>query len=126
MGVIAFETTQELKELKDELGHTMLYCQYSPNPKYTQDWWVNINSNSFLINKVTNESLKLLNAINIPLHPEKHYFSRLTERLNFVLVFPMVPKDWQYFDFVEISFMNSLRVHNIKRNNTGIYRVNVK
>jgi hypothetical protein len=126
MDVYIPQTDIELKVQIEEVGYTMLYCQYLPSPKYTSNWWVNIDSNSFLINKSTNESIQLINAINIPLHPYKHRFNSLAEKLNFVLVFPMVPNNWLYFDFLEHASQNPLIAHSIKRNNTGIYRIQLK
>jgi hypothetical protein len=90
----------------------------------------------------------MLNAMNIPLSPNKHFFKKFGDSLQFTLIFPAVPKSWDTFDFIEytkdtrsvegnidlaagiisrnIVESKGLYINNITRNSTGVYKVNIK
>ena len=115
--------TSELIELK---SYTMLYCAYTTSPKFSSDWWCNILISSYLINTTTGESLKLIKAINIPYSPKRHYLKKIGESLNFILVFPQIPKHWNEFVFNENGDgLNNLSSITLKRNSTGIYSTDI-
>lgn len=123
---IKISADDALLEQAEESSFTMLYCKYITSPKYTAGWWVNIWKTSYLVNSSTNESLALLNAINIPLAPEKHYLKKFGDSLDFVLVFPKIPAHWQVFNFIEkCNNEEGLAINGIVKNNTGIYRVQI-
>ncbi len=108
----------------EEAGYTYLHCTYYTSPKYTSDWWINIFSSCFLIDKRTKNSLKLIDAINIPIAPARHFLKNKGDCLNFTLVFPLVPNDWPVFNFMELTDTNDgLNIRNIPRNTSGVYKV---
>ncbi len=116
----------ELLEDVEESPFTMLYCKYTTSPKFISGWWVNIWKTSYLVNRGTSETLELLNAINIPYAPDRHYFKKFGDTLNFVLIFPQIPKHWYVFDFIEkCKSDDGLTINGIKKNNSGIYRVTI-
>jgi len=140
------EVSSDILTSFEEEGFTYLHCTYFTSPHYTSGWWVNINEDSYLTNG--KEEIKMLNAINIPLAPKKHFFKRFGDSLQFVLIFSAIPKSWNTFSFIErsqttirqeIEFDPSLGkaivtlqkskglyINNIKRNDTGAYKVIIK
>ncbi|MCX7745019.1 MAG: hypothetical protein N2167_10695 [Flavobacteriales bacterium] len=111
----------------EESGYTYLHCKYTTSPKYVSDWWINIWKTSYLINRITRESVSLVDAINIPLAPEKYYLKHFGDSLSFVLVFPQLPEHWHSFDFIErCNGEIGLSAYNILRNSTGVYHVTIK
>ena len=132
---VNIEVSNDLLLSAEEEGFTYLHCTYHTSPKYSGGWWVNINEASYLIDTTTGEELKLLQALNIPMAPERHYLKRFGDSLQFTLMFPAIPKTWKIFDFIEktrptITHKNGafeasdgLAIRNIARNNSGVYRV---
>ncbi len=132
---VSIEVSNDLLLSAEEEGFTYLHCTYHTSTKYISGWWVNINEASYLIDTASCEELKLLQAYNIPVAPERHYLKKFGDSLQFTLMFPAVPKNWKTFDFVEkirptISHKNGafeasdgLAIRNITRNNSGVYRV---
>lgn len=137
------EVSNNLLTAFEEEGYTYLHCTYITSPRYTSGWWVNINADCYLTNG--KEEIKMRNAMNIPLAPQKHYFKKFGDSLQFVLIFPAVPKSWNTFNFIERTqptiirerkfdadlggFTESLQeskglyINNIERNSTGVYKV---
>ncbi len=110
----------------EETGYTYLHCVYTTSPKYSFGWWINIYKTSYLISRQTGETLCMLDAINIPLAPKRHYLRKFGDSLHFVLVFPQIPKHWSRFDFIErCDGEIGLKALNIVRNNIGVYKVSV-
>jgi hypothetical protein len=137
------EVSNDLLASFEEEGYTYLHCTYITSPRYHSGWWVNISEDSFLTNG--KEEIKMLQAMNIPLSPKKHYLKKFGDSLQFVLIFPAVPKSWNTFNFIErtqptlskersfdaelgvvietIQKSEGLYINNIERNNTGVYKV---
>ena len=112
-------------ELTEEKRYTYLNCIYRTNPMYVSDWWVNMHKTAFLKNKENGDTIYLIDAINIPFAPARHYLQRKGDSLNFVLIFPHIPKHWQTFDFIEGYSGSSLSSIGITRNETGVYQITV-
>ena len=143
---VSIEVSNDLLESFEEEGFTYLHCTYITSPRYISGWWVNICENCVLTN--AEEEIKMLNAMNIPLSPNKHFFKKFGDSLQFTLIFPAVPKSWDSFDFIEyttntrtvegnidlaagiisrnIVESKGLYINNITRNSTGVYKVNIK
>jgi len=132
---VSIEVTDGFLLSAEEEGFTYLHCTYRTSPKYSGGWWVNINEASFLVDSINGEELKLLQALNIPIAPERHYLKKFGDSLQFTLIFPVIPKPWKTFDFIEmtrpafgisngtIEASDGLAIKNITRNNSGVYRV---
>jgi len=68
----------------------------------------------------------MLNAINVPYHPSKHFLRTKNDLLKFTLIFPKLPIEWKTFDFVEeCGNYQRLKIHSIPRNNTGVYNIDI-
>ena len=123
----------DIIELFEEERYTYLHCTYVASEKYLADLQININENSYLVGGKSLIKLKLLNVIGIPLAPEKHCFKKLGDTLQFSLIFPALPKDWEVFDFIEdttaalydqtLQSSHGLYYRNIKRNDTDVYKI---
>jgi hypothetical protein len=95
----SIEVSNDLLASFEEEGYTYLHCTYITSTRYSSGWWVNICQDSFLTNG--KEEIKMLKAMNIPLSPKKHYLKKFGDSLQFVLIFPAVPKSWDTFNFLE-------------------------
>lgn len=137
------EVCNDLLTFFEEEGYTYLHCTYYTSPRYQSGWWVNMGLESYLTNG--KEHLKMIKAMNIPISPEKYFFKKFGDSLQFTLIFPAVPKDWSTFNFLErtgsklsiqetnnaetpnglftIHESKGLYINNIARNNTGVYKV---
>ena len=126
MEVLGRFDTRLIKSVEEE-SYTLLHCKYYAPDKYPFGGWVMIHKTTYLVetNNV-GESIEMLHAINIPYAPQKHFFKMHGEVLNFVLVFPKIPKHWTAFDLnEEASLGNGFKIQEIRRNLSGIYRVQI-
>lgn len=119
------EIVAEVESETDESPLTFIHITMKPSPKYVSDWWCNIRSNTFLENPATGEKLPMQLALNVPVHPRKHYFKKFNECIHVTLVFDAIPKTWGCFDLIEdnLSPLNGYTFLNIARNNSGIYQL---
>ncbi len=120
---INIKIEQELLGNLEGEAFTLLHCKYTTSPNYNSGWWVNVHKTSFLINSASNERLEMLHAIGIPFVPDRHPLKNFGDSLHFTLVFPKIPKHWHLFYFREKTTGVHLKTNNIKRNDSGIYRV---
>ena len=109
----------------DESPLTFIHITMRPSPRFVSDWWCNIRENTFLFHPSTGEQLLMQLALNVPVHPKKHFFKKFDECIHVTLVFDVIPKSWSCFDLVEdnLSPMNGYTYLNIPRNNSGVYRL---
>jgi hypothetical protein len=105
-------------------GQTLVHCKYVSKDKYANGGWVNIYDTTFLVNPDTHDMLRLVQAYNVPISPEKHYFKQARQLKTFTLVFPRVPKHWKSFNLLEVAGKGGgFHVTNIVRNDSGIYHI---
>lgn len=115
------ETSTETEE-----AATYVHCTYTSTKKYINGGWVNIWPTTYLVNAENGDRIQLAHAVEIPVHPERHYFNRAGEQKNFVLIFPKLPSSWTCFHLIEYNEVSeAFTVRDIMRNDTGIYRVRV-
>jgi hypothetical protein len=64
-------------------------------------------------------------ALNVPIHPRKHFFKNFNESILVTLVFDAIPRNWGCFDLIEdnLSPLSGYTFLNIPRNNSGIYQL---
>ncbi len=126
----------DIIELIEEERYTYLHCTYITSEKYISDLYLNINENCYLVGGKSLIKLKLLNVIGIPIAPQKHYLKKQGDTLQFSLVFPAIPKEWEVFDFIEdipavfidttLQCSTGFYYRNIKRNDTDVYKITIK
>lgn len=127
--------------LSQEDQYTILHCETQQGSIQTDFGpmsfqWVTVTKSTSVIHRISNQRLALLHAINIPVDPEKYWFKYPGERLPFTLIYPKIPQDWDCFDFVgdpdavtdvpDGHIVSGWLVKNIKRNETGIYRLKLR
>jgi hypothetical protein len=115
----------EFQTETEESPLTFIHLTMKPSPKYVSDWWCNIRQNTFLENPSTGEKLPMQLALNVPIHPRKHFFKNFNESILVTLVFDAIPRNWGCFDLIEdnLSPLSGYTFLNIPRNNSGIYQL---
>lgn len=105
-------------------GQTLIHCRYVSQDRYKNGGWVNIYKSTFLVNTDTRDMLAMTQAFNVPVHPARHFFKEAGQLKQFTLLFPPVPRHWGRFHLLEIAESGGgFRVCDIKRNDSGVYRV---
>lgn len=120
LSVIKPNTHNELE------SQTIIHCVHMANPIYINGGWVNIHANTYLLNSEVNEKLVMEHALDIPLSPNKYYYTSKQGLKRFTLLFPAIPSSWKSFSLIEESGTeNGFIVKNILRNNTGVYHLRI-
>ena len=116
---------EEFQTETDASPLTFIHLTMKPSPKFVSDWWCNIRPNTFLENPATGEKLPMQLALNVPIHPRKHFFKKFNECIHVTLVFDAIPHNWGCFDLIEdnLSPLNGYTFLNIPRNNSGVYQL---
>ena len=99
-------TTNEAFELQTQTQEgelTVVKIVTHPNSEFTEGWWVSVRPEIFIRPTGTQDKLGLVYAFNIPVTPEKHFFSYLGECLLFTLFFPALPKGTTHIDIIEVE-----------------------
>ncbi len=91
----------EIQAIDVSDNKTIINMLYHAQPIFIQGGWVRIDPQTFIRHSDTDEILPLLEAVNIPLSPERHHFKNADESLVFQLIFPAIPKSWERIDLIE-------------------------
>lgn len=111
----------------EEDGQTLVHCLYISTNKYLFGGWVNIWPSTYLVDAESGEKIGMIQAFQIPLSPQKHFFQCAGQIKRFTLLFPRLPQSWKRFHFVEYTTTgNGFEVKDIMRNNSGVYQIEVK
>lgn len=114
-------TLEKLLQNTEEVGQTIVHCRYVSSSKYVNGGWVNIFPDTFLIGS-DGVKIQMTHAINIPIGPKRHYFSRHGEEKHFTLLFPALPENWTHFrvqEYVQQSI--GLCSKEVNCSGTGVY-----
>lgn len=114
-----FVLPELLSSCKEE-EFTLIHCDCWPEFDFT---WINIQATTYLTNPVSQETLPLLTTMGILIFPQRYWLKIPGEHIQFTLVFDKIPPSWQSFDLIEPSPDYPFEFLNIKRNNTGVYRI---
>ncbi len=74
---------------------------------YVQGGWVQIYKQTFIRPVGTATELTMLQAINIPVAPEKHHYRHQFDYLAYTLIFPSLAKDVKAIDIIEMELPGS-------------------
>jgi hypothetical protein len=114
------------KSVTSNEGQTIIHCRYVSKKKYLRGGWVNIFRTTYLYGPDGRERLSLATALNIPYAPARHFFKKTGELKSFTLVFPLLPKHWEWFSLREHTDMGSGFVYRkIMRNESGVYEIEI-
>jgi hypothetical protein len=70
---------------------------------YDQGGWVQIHKQTFIRPVGTASELTMIQAINIPVAPVKHYYRNQYDYLAYTLIFPALAKDVKAIDIIEME-----------------------
>ena len=92
---------------------------YISPKEYINGGWIQMDSNCFIRPLGSEINYKMIQAINIPITPNKYHFKRSGQVLRFSLLFPALPKEVKAIDFIEkhaegtyFNFFNIALQHN--------------
>ncbi len=94
-------TTAEVLRIQADAECTRIDFIVRASRKYINGGWVCMDRNAFIRPAGTGERMLLLQAVNIPVAPAKHYFRDLKDMLCYTLIFPPLPKSVLAIDIIE-------------------------
>ncbi len=91
----------EILSINSSEKNTVIQIKYYARPEFVHGGWVSIEPETFIRGSDTDETLPMIQALNIPVSPQKHHFKHHLETLSFQLIFPPIPKHWKKIDLIE-------------------------
>ena len=88
---------------------TRIDFAYRSSPKYINGGWVQIDKETFIRPITTGMRLTLVQAVNIPITPKKHWFKKAGQCLYYTLYFPALQDGVMAIDMIE---REAARPHN--------------
>ena len=86
-------------ELTDE--YTRIDFIYRAPHHYYNGGWIQMDRNAYISPVGSSTKYRLIQAINIPIAPTKHYFKRKGEFHTYTLIYPALPRNTQKIDIIE-------------------------
>lgn len=117
-----FKQGHRLASIERTDEHTRIDFIYRAPDKYINGGWIQMDSNAYISPVGSSTKYRLLQAINIPIAPLKHYFKHKGEFHTYTLIFPALPRETEkiniiekeapgtYFNFYGIDFSNWMTV----------------
>lgn len=99
--IIQNSTETEILSIELDENFTRIDFIYYAPAHYQNGGWVQISRNTYIRPVGTTQKLNLVTAINIPIAPNKHYFTVPKQMLAYTLYFPALPKNCKAIDIVE-------------------------
>lgn len=96
-----YKASQAIKCIECTDEYTRIDFIYKAPSYYINGGWVQMESNCFIRPVGSETKYRLIQAINIPIAPTKHYFNRCGEYLRYTLLFPALPKNTRKIDIIE-------------------------
>jgi len=95
--------TSNLKVRAVELSdaYTRIDFLYKAPMHYENGGWVQMAPDSYIRPAGSDIRYPLIKAVNIPYAPQKKFFNRCGEYLNYTLFFAAIPGDTAYIDIIE-------------------------
>ncbi len=91
----------QIKCIEFNDDYTKIDFIYKSPTYYFNGGWIQILGESFIRPVGSHTQFRLIQAINIPITPNKHYFKRCGEYLRYTLLFPALPKNTRKIDIIE-------------------------
>ena len=99
----------EIMRIVQEEELTRIDFVYRASPKYIKGGWVQIDRETFIRPVGTAMRLTLVQAVNMPIAPKKHWFREAGQCLYYTLYFPALPAGVVAIDIIE---REAARPHN--------------
>lgn len=111
-------TTSDVKLVQIEMAEdfTVVYFSFKMPEDFIYGGWVAAKKEMFLRDVKTNDRFFLQRVTNIPLLPERHYFSRSGEQLDFEI----------YFDPIDLSKTTHIDLIEDPKGGLNFYNVSLK
>ncbi len=93
--------TAEILRVVSESGVTRIDFIVRACKKYVNGGWVSMLADAYISPVGSNERLRLIKAVNIPLSPSVHHFRNLKGMLCYTLLFPPVSRDVTAINIIE-------------------------
>jgi hypothetical protein len=74
---------------------------YRSSTIYENGGWISIEPLTYIKIIGSEQKYYLINAINIPIAPNKHFFNKQDERFTYSLIFPAIPNTTREIDIIE-------------------------
>lgn len=91
----------EILRIEFDDDYTRIDFLYRASSYYENGGWVQISRLTFIRMVGSEQKLRLLKAVNIPITPTKHYFKSTHDMLAYTLYFPALPKNCEKIDIIE-------------------------
>lgn len=91
----------EVLRIQNEENFTRIDFIYFAKSYYVNGGWIQIDRDTYIRPIGSKERLTLVEAVNIPIAPIKHYFKSTKDFLCYTLYFPPVPKGTKTIDIIE-------------------------
>lgn len=90
----------EILRIEFDDDYTRIDFLYRASSYYENGGWVQISRLTFIRMVGSEQKLRLLKAVNIPIAPAKHYFKSTHDMLAYTLYFPALPKNCEKIDII--------------------------
>ena len=74
---------------------------YKPPNHYDKGGWIQIDGDTYITTDGGKTKLKLIESVDIPIAPEKHYFTEANATHIFSLIFPKISPKVKTLDVIE-------------------------
>ena len=80
---------------------TRIEFYYKPPSRYDKGGWIQIDGETYITTDGGKTKLKLIESVDIPIAPEKHYFTEANTTHIFWLIFPKISPKIKTLDIIE-------------------------
>ena len=95
------EDSIEILRIVQEEGLTRIDFAHRASRIYDNGGWVRIEPGTFIRPVATDIKLTMIQAVNIPIAPCKHWYKNAKQCLYYTLYFPALPNDVDAIDIIE-------------------------
>jgi len=82
---------------------TRIEFYYKPPSRYDKGGWIQIDGETYITTDGGITKLKLIESVDIPIAPEKHYFTEANTTHIFWLIFPKISPKIKTLDIIELN-----------------------
>jgi hypothetical protein len=119
---VEIEVLTEIEGLTSEDSFVYVHCYFRNS---SENMLIRIWKTTYLVDSLSNARSKLIHAENISIAPAWTHIP-VNSEYAFLLIFAGLPKSCKQFDLVEeIPEPGGFVVHNISRNDTDVYHINL-
>lgn len=90
-----------IEKISVDDDYTRIDFVYIAPQKYINGGWIQMSSGCFIRPKGSEVQYNMMEAINIPIAPNKYFFRRSGQVHHFTLLFPALPKSVKHIDVIE-------------------------